>query len=191
MKQSSLTIILLLAITITSLGQLKEEKPHSPHKATFYSAILPGLGQAYNKKYFKIPIIYAGAGALAYAIHFNSKLYRKYRSAYRDWIIQDPHNKSYLEFIPPNQTEEYVRKNYSNSFEEALKSKKQYYRRYRELSYIGMTLLYTLQIVDAAVDAHFFNFDISDDLSMQMAPGIISTPGSNEPRLGLQLRFKL
>ena len=103
MKQSSLTIIFLLAITITSHGQLKEEKPHSPHKATFYSAILPGLGQAYNKKYFKIPIIYAGAGALAYAIHFNSKLYRKYRSAYRDWIIQDPHNKSYLELIPPTK----------------------------------------------------------------------------------------
>ena len=77
-------------------------KVHSPHKATMYSVILPGLGQAYNKKYWKLPILYAGVGALGYAIHFNTKYYKKYKSAYRDWIINDPYSKSYLEFIPPN-----------------------------------------------------------------------------------------
>lgn len=166
------------------------EKKHSPHKASFYAAILPGLGQAYNKKYWKIPILYAGIGGVGYAIHFNSKHYKKYKAAYRDWIIDDPNNKSYLEFIPPNYTEEQIRTQHSDWFESALNSKKQYYRRYRDLSYIGMIGIYALQIVDAAVDAHFYNFDISDDLSMQVQPSMLPPIPGDFSGVGLQLKFK-
>ncbi len=166
------------------------EKKHSPHKASFYSAILPGMGQAYNKKYWKIPILYAGIGGVAYAIHFNSKYYKKYKSAYRDFIIRDPNNKSYLEFIPPPLTEEDVYGPQEAWFEEALNSKKQYYRRYRDLSYIGMVAIYVVQIVDAAVDAHFYNFDISDDLSMQVMPSMMPPAPGDYAGMGLQLKFK-
>ncbi len=165
------------------------DKKHSPHKASFYSAILPGLGQAYNKKYWKIPVIYAGIGGIAYAIHFNSKYYNDYKSAYRDFIIRDPNNKSYLQFIPPRLDENYIYEN-AEWFEGALESKKQYYRRYRDLSYIGMITLYALQIVDAAVDAHFYNFDISDDLSMQVQPSMMPPAPGEFAGMGLQFKFK-
>ncbi|WP_439181700.1 DUF5683 domain-containing protein [Carboxylicivirga taeanensis] len=165
------------------------EKKHSPHKASFYSAILPGLGQAYNKKYWKIPILYAGIGGVGYAIHFNSKYYKKYKAAYRDFIIRDPGNKSYLEFLPPTMTEGQIYGEHEQWFKEALNSKKQYYRRYRDLSYIGMVGIYVLQIVDAAVDAHFYNFDISDDLSMQVQPSMMPPVPGDFAGVGLQLQF--
>lgn len=165
-------------------------KVHSPHKATFYAAILPGLGQAYNKKYWKIPILYAGIGGLAYAIHFNTKYYNSYKSAYRDFIIRDPGNKSYLEFIPPNMSEDDVTGQYEDWFESALLSKKQYYRRYRDLSYLGMVGIYIIQMVDAAVDAHFYNFDISDDLSMRVEPAMMAPAPGEFAGLGVQIQLK-
>ena len=165
-------------------------KEHSPHKASFYAAILPGLGQAYNKKYWKIPLLYGGIGGVGYAIHFNSKYYNKYKAAYRDFIIRDPGNKSYREFIPPGLDEQKIYGQYEQWFEEALNNKKQYYRRYRDLSYIGMIGVYVIQIVDAAVDAHFYNFDISDDLSMLVAPAVMPPVPGDYSGMGVQLKFK-
>lgn len=167
----------------------KEEKIHSPHKATFYSAILPGLGQAYNKKYWKIPILYAGIGALGYAIHFNSTNYSKYKNAYRDFLIQDPGNKSYIEVIPLSLTVEDVEGQYADWFEEALKNKREYYKRYRDLSYIGMAAVYVLNMIDATVDAHFYNFDVSDDLSMNVRPAILEADPFTGNKIGIQLSF--
>ncbi|WP_430810620.1 MULTISPECIES: DUF5683 domain-containing protein [unclassified Carboxylicivirga] len=175
---------------VPQVGAPVIEKKHSPHKASFYAAILPGLGQAYNKKYWKIPILYAGIGGVAYAIHFNSKYYKKYKAAYRDFIIRDPGNKSYLEFIPTGLEEKDIYGEYEQWFEEALNSKKQYYRRYRDLSYIGMVGIYVIQIVDAAVDAHFYNFDVSDDLTMQVKPSMMAPAPGDFAGLGLQLKFK-
>lgn len=145
---------------------------HSPHTATMYAAILPGLGQIYNKRYWKLPILYGGVAALCYSIHFNGKYYKKYRSAYRDFIIGDPNNKSYEDIIihKTNLTVEDVETTYKSWFTNVLKNKKDYYRRYRDLSYFGLIGLYVLQIVDAAVDAHFYTFDVSDDLSLQWQP---------------------
>ena len=163
---------------------------HSPHTATMYAAILPGLGQVYNKKYWKLPILYGGAAALGYAIHFNNKYYKKYSSAYRDFLLQDPNNKSYLEIAQKaHLTEEEVMVTYASWFKNALNNKKNYYRRYRDLSIFGMIGLYVVQIVDACVDAHFFDFDVSDDLSLNWRPEI--TPGADRSvGLGLALNFK-
>ncbi len=176
----------------TSLELVKSKKIHSPHKASFYAAILPGMGQIYNKKYWKLPLVYGGIAATGYFIHFNSKYYSKYKSAYRDFIIQDPGNKSYLEFIPPGLTEsDVVGGAYDSWFESALESKKQYYRRYRDLSYFIMAGVYMLQIVDAAVDAHFYNFSISDDLSMRISPALMEpSPVVETGGVGMQLNFK-
>lgn len=175
----------------TNVELAEIEKPHSPHKASFYAAILPGMGQIYNKKYWKLPLLYAGIGATGYAIQFNSKYYKKYKSAYRDFIIRDPGNKSYLEFIPPGLSEEDVTEGqYEQWFEGALNSKKQYYRRYRDLSYMLMVGVYIIQIVDAAVDAHFYNFSISDDLSMRVNPTLLEPLPGEMAGVGIQLNFK-
>lgn len=146
---------------------------HSPHGATMFAAIVPGLGQIYNRKYWKLPIIYGGFAALCYSIHFNGKYYNKYRRAYRDFIIQDPNNKSYLEIVKKtNLTEEEVLTTYNSWFRNALKNKKDYYRRYRDLSYFGLAGVYLIQFLDAVVDAHFFKFDVDDNISLNWEPTI-------------------
>lgn len=166
-------------------------KPHSPHRATFYSAVLPGMGQAYNKKYWKIPILYAGFGAIIYAIDFNTRYYRKYRSAYRDFLIQDPGNRSYRDIVDKigGLTYEDVENNgtKSSNFETLLLNKKKYYKKYRDLSYVGFALVYVLNLVDASVDAHFKTFDVSDDLTMHFEPIVNPSYGMNN--FGLQLRL--
>ena len=167
------------------------DTPHSPHKATFYSAVLPGLGQAYNKKYWKIPILYAGIGTLVYAINFNSRYYNKYSVAYRDFLIQDPGNTGYLEVLPPTLDPEDVLDGGSQAdwFENALKNKKDYYRRYRDLSYIGLAVIYVLNLVDASVDAHFKTFDVSDDLSLHIEPYMRPTTTTSGMGMSVRLVF--
>ncbi len=172
------------------IPQEKEEKIHSPHKATFYSAIFPGLGQIYNKKYWKLPIIYGAIGGLGYAIHFNSTNYQKYKNAYRDFLIQDPGNKSYIKVIPINLTVEDVEGQYADWFESALENKRDYYKRYRDLSYIGMAAIYVLNMIDATVDAHFYNFDVSDDLSMKLQPVILDHDPVTGSSFGIQLALR-
>jgi hypothetical protein len=169
------------------------DKLHSPHKATLYSAVLPGLGQAYNKKYWKIPIIYAGIGALGYAIHFNTTNYNKYKSAYRDFLIQDPANTSYDQIkLPPSITLEQIMANptYRTWFQNALQNRKTYFKRYRDLSYIGMAALYVLNMIDASVDAHFYDYDISEDLSLQLQPTLTPNLYGESHVLGVQLKLK-
>ncbi len=151
---------------------------HSPHVATMYAAILPGLGQIYNKKYWKLPLLYGGAGALIYAIHFNNKHYKRYSNAYRDFLLQDPNNKSYMYYVNrAHLTEDEVNTTYKTWFTNALSNKKDYFRRYRDLSIFGMVGLYIVQIIDACVDAHFYNFDVSDDLSLQWTPAVTPENG--------------
>jgi len=139
-------------------------KPHSPKKAALYSAALPGLGQAYNKKYWKIPIIYAGFGTLVYFIDNNNTEYNKFKAAYSYVISEDTGE-------PPN---EYVERYESNS--EKLRKIKDFYRRNLELSYILSGALYILNILDATVDAHFFHFDVDKDLSLEVSPYIRPAP---------------
>lgn len=156
---------------------------HSPHTATMYAAVLPGLGQIYNKKYWKLPILYGGIAALCYSIHFNGKYYDIYRNAYRDFIIGDPNNTSYRKIISEKTTLSFedVENNgrYASWFQNVLKNKKDYYRRYRDLSYFGLIGVYVIQMVDAAVDAHFFKFDVNDDLSLQWQPTVVPDNGGN------------
>lgn len=180
-------------VLVTGLEQVPvesyEQSVHSPHKASLFAAILPGMGQVYNQKYWKLPLVYGGIAGIGYAIHFNSKYYKRYRSAYRDFIIRDPNNMSYVQFIPPGLTLEDVHGKNASWFQNALNNKKNYYKRYRDLSYIGMAVLYVAQIIDATVDAHFFDFDISDDLSLRIAPAVTSGPMGNDYPLGMQLQF--
>ena len=166
-----------------------DEKYHSPHRASMYAAIFPGLGQAYNKQYWKIPLVFGGFGGVAYAISFNSERYNYYRGAYRDFIIRDPANKSYLDILKgTNIDEAYI---YSNAdwFQRYLNNSKQRFKRYRDLSYAGLVAWYLITIIDASIDAHFYYFDVSDDLSFQIDPTYMHINNDIGGAVGLQLRI--
>ncbi len=151
-------------------------KKHSPQKATLYSTVLPGLGQAYNKKYWKIPIIYVGFGVLTYFIISNRKEYIKYNDAFN--FVPEGNDT-----IPPND--------YWYKYDESqLSAGRNYYRRNMEFSCILAGLWYILNIVDAAVDAHLFDYDISDDLSIKFQPIINNSIFNPQPTPGLMLTFK-
>jgi len=132
---------------------------HSPSKAVLYSAILPGAGQAYNKKYWKIPIIYAGIGALVYAIDFNQKNYSTFKDA----------------FIIRTDGDSTTSDDYPRYTDDNLKTLFEYYRRNRDLSYILAGTLYILNILDAYVDAELFYFDVSDKLTLHSSPFILTS----------------
>jgi len=145
--------------------------PHSARKAAIYSAILPGLGQAYNKKYWKIGIIVAGTGALIYSLNFSQGLYKNYKSE----LIKRQQN---LGDLNPEL----------NLYSDAnLNELQSYYRRNRDLSIIGMFLLYALNIVDANVDGHLFDFDVSEDLSLKISPSPFNIYAGNTRGSGFSI----
>ena len=145
------------------------EEFHSPKKAAIYSAILPGWGQAYNKKYWKIPLIYAGFGTLGYFISWNNKNYQVLKLAYSDLTDGNPETTSYLDL---EAAKYYDLDNESefNQFQNGLDKQQSYYRRNRDLLIISTAGFYALNIIDASVDAHFFDFDISEDLTFNWQP---------------------
>jgi len=140
---------------------------HSPRKATIFSAVLPGLGQAYNKKYWKIPIVYVGIGAFTYLAYDNQVEFNRYKNAYL--IRQD------------GGTDEF----YGTYNNQALINSMDLYRKQRDLCIIGAALFYAIQIVDANVDANLFDFDISDDLSMRLTPATFNQVYMRTPAMGI------
>ncbi|MBN1145291.1 MAG: hypothetical protein JXA72_12750 [Bacteroidales bacterium] len=139
-------------------------KKHSPHKAIMYSLICPGLGQVYNHKYWKLPIIYGAGGAFAYFIIYNQNKYEKFRDTYDNNKPTASDNDVFLI--------DGLRYRFA-----VLPRGRDFYRRYRDLSIAGMGAIYLLNVIDAMVDAYFFNYDISDDLSLKMEPALIQGPG--------------
>ncbi|MCF8331016.1 MAG: hypothetical protein K9H84_01045 [Bacteroidales bacterium] len=146
---------------------------HSPKKAARLSAILPGLGQAYNKKYWKIPVIYAALGTSTYFIINNNREYKKYRNAYIARTDNDSTTVTSLRYTTEN-----------------IRLRREYYHRNLEMSVIITAGLYILNIVDAAVDAHLFYFDVSDDLSVRLQPEVRGfAPGSYNGGIKISLSF--
>ncbi len=188
LKKPILVLCVFVLTSLSSYSQEKMKEPNpSPGKATLYSAILPGAGQVYNKAYWKVPVVYAGIGMFGYFIWFNNKHYQDYRNAYRDFIIRDPNNTSYLRYVANGWQNVDIYGSHEKEFESALKNKVDYYKRYRDLSYIGMATWYVLQIVEASVDAHFSQFSVNDDLTIKLNP--YSRPINDSPHLGLQVMF--
>jgi hypothetical protein len=162
-----------LAVDTTKITKVAPdaEKIHSPKKATIYSTVLPGLGQAYNKKYWKIPIIYVGFGTIGYFIRWNNGFYSTYKLAYSDLTDDDPTTDSYLD-LEATQYYDLTDPTDYNNFKSGLSKQQDYYRRNRDLLIIGMVAFYGLNIIDASVDAHLFDFDISEDLTMNWQPAM-------------------
>lgn len=139
-------------------------------KALWYSALLPGAGQVYNRKYWKIPIVLGGVAGLAYAISWNGQMYTDYYNGYRDLIDNNPETNRYLDLLPKGSGRaDYDKNTLINTFN----NKQQAYRRNRDLSIIGTVGVYLLVILDAYVDAQLYNFDISPDISIKVHPSII------------------
>jgi hypothetical protein len=139
----------------------KAKKPHSPTKATIMSACLPGLGQVYNGKWWKVPIVYAGLGGLGYLVYSNYSEYSAYLHAYEFQTGDLP------EGVTLNSHETELANKYSSS---QLQTYKESYRRDFEFYTILTVAWYGLNILDACVDGHLYNYDISDDLSLSVDP---------------------
>lgn len=144
----------------TSIPDSIMEKKHSPRKATIFSAVLPGLGQVYNKKYWKLPVIYAGFGVMTYFIVTNADEYMNYKCAYIEKENGDTAG-NYADLV----------NKYSAS---NLLSAREYYRRNLEITILLTAVWYILNIVDATVDAHLYTYNISKDLTLKVEPAFVS-----------------
>lgn len=142
-----------------------------PKRALWLSLILPGAGQIYNRKYWKLPIIYGGLLGCAYALIWNQQMYRDYSQAYLDIMDDDPRTCSYLDMLPPR----YDITGKEEQFKNVFKRKKDFYRRYRDLSAFCFVGVYILSVIDAYVDAQLSSFDITPDLSMRIAPTVLGS----------------
>lgn len=127
---------------------------HSPRRATLYSAILPGAGQIYNRKYWKAPIVWGGLGLSIYFIQRNTREYERYRDGYVALVDDDPTTVSEFE----------------GSNAQSVRDVADTYHKWRDMSFLAVTAVYILNVVDAAVDAHFVRFDVGKDLSLNVAP---------------------
>lgn len=157
-----------------------------PTKAVWMSALFPGLGQVYNRRYWKLPIVVGVYLGLGYATSWNNGMLDDYSRAYRDIMDNDPTTNSYMDFFPPTVTEDSLDKTWLTSL---LQSRKNFYRRNRDLCIISMVGVYLLAMVDAYVDASLSHFDVSPDLSMDVSPAVIIEGRGQRPAFGLQWAF--
>jgi hypothetical protein len=158
----------------TATDSLNWRQRHSPRKATLLSAIVPGAGQIYNRRYWKAPIAWLGLGTCVYFIRENTREYRRYKDAYIALADGDA-----------NTVDEFNGRFSAPQVLEVTDT----YRRWRDLSYIAFGLVYMLNVVDATVDAYFVRFDVGGDLSLEAAPSLY-TAGMGAPGLTLALTLR-
>ena len=171
--QNEARIILAAQDTLVSINtELLEPQRWvpNPKKAMWLAIAFPGAGQIYNRKYWKLPLFYGGFLGCVYAITWNNTMYRDYSQAFIDIMDDDPNTRSYINFLPRTYDTEANR----TRLQELFRKKKDYYRRYRDLSIFCTIGVYLLSILDAYIDAELSSFDISRDLSMKVRPSIIN-----------------
>jgi hypothetical protein len=169
--------------TLTVAKPKKHMFSPEPLRASMLAISFPGLGQIYNRKYWKIPLVYAGFGGLIYSVRFNSKSYNKFMKAYQDFTDLIPATQSYRSIIkadistydPVLSPKTYVSANQSY-YKDGLLRMVDYYKRYRDLSYIGIAGWYLVSILDANVDASLFNYDVGPNLELSVFPVQIPSP---------------
>ncbi len=137
-----------------------------PTTATWLALVIPGGGQIYNRKYWKLPIVYGGFVGCLYAYNWNGQMYKDYRQAYLDIMDSDPNTDSYKDFFRPGydfeKNKEYLK--------EVFKKRKDRYRRWRDLSIFATIGVYALSVIDAYVDAQLSSFDITEDINLTIEP---------------------
>lgn len=162
------------AVIKSDTSEIPRVKKHSPKTATILSLVLPGAGQVYNRKnwWWKVPVIYGVGGALVYSAVFYQNGYDEYRAAYKERLEQGT-NKDPL---------------YNRYQTPTLQSIRDSYRDARDMSYVWLVVVYALQATDAAVEAHFFDFNMNENVSLNVQPQVY-VAGPNSPG-GLQLTLK-
>lgn len=167
----SLLLTLFLFSSLSLFGQRKE-RVFSPKTASLYSAVVPGAGQIYNRKYWKVPLVYAAVGTSIYFIDFNTRNFKSYKNAL---IARQDGDSTTVDLKYIGVSDDLVTQNMD------------YYRRLRDISYFALAASYILNIIDASVDAHLKEFDVSDDLNLSFAPIFIE----NNLSPGLTLTYTL
>ncbi len=182
----SLTLIAADSLTRHHKRDWNTWRP-SPKRALWLALVLPGAGQIYNRKYWKLPIIYGGFVGCAYAMRWNNMMYRDYSQAYLDIMDDDPTTNSFNQFLHLGSQITDANK---SRWQEIFRKRKDRYRRWRDMSFFVMVGVYALSVVDAYVDASLSEFDISPDLSLNIAPAVFSTNPTQGPfgsaAIGLQ-----
>jgi hypothetical protein len=161
----------------------------NPTKATWLALVIPGGGQIYNRKFWKLPIIYGGFAGCAYALTWNNKMYKDYMQAYKDAALGNWEANSIHDLLPPG----YLDRTPKTQITETLRKQKDTYRRYRDLSIFAFIGVYLISVIDAYVDAELSNFDITPDLSMRVEPAVINSQysiGSSNKSVGVQCSFR-
>ncbi len=161
----------------------------NPTKATWLALVIPGGGQIYNRKYWKLPIIYGGFAGCAYALTWNNKMYKDYMQAYKDAALGNWEANSIHDLLPPG----YLDRTPKTQITETLRKRKDTYRRYRDLSIFAFIGVYLISVIDAYVDAELSNFDITPDLSMRVEPAVINSQysiGISNKSVGVQCSFR-
>ncbi len=159
-----------------------------PKRALWLALVVPGAGQIYNRKYWKLPIFYGGFLGCTYALMWNQQMYKDYAQAYIDIMDDDPNTKSYMNMLPPN----YDITGMEDRFKTIFKNKKDRYRRWRDYAAFSFVGVYLLSVIDAYVDAQLSAFDISKDLSLNVKPTVIpvnSSKSSAAVGIGCGLNF--
>lgn len=140
-------------------------------RAMWLALVLPGAGQIYNRKYWKLPIIYGGFVGCAYAMSWNNQMYHDYSQAYLDIMDDDPNTQSYNQFLHLGAQ---IDASNIERYKEIFRKRKDRYRRWRDMSMFMMIGVYAFSVIDAYVDASLSEFDISDDLSLRVEPTVIN-----------------
>ena len=147
-------------------------------RAMWLALVLPGAGQIYNRKYWKLPIIYGGFVGCAYAITWNNQMYHDYSQAYMDIMDDDPNTQSYNQFLHLGAT---IDASNIERYKEIFRKRKDKYRRWRDMGTFVMIGIYAFSVIDAYVDASLSEFDISDDLTLRVEPTMLNDNRYNNP----------
>ena len=148
----------------------------NPKRALWLAIVLPGAGQVYNRKYWKLPLIYGGFVGCIYALQWNNTMFKDYSQAYLDIMDSDPSTESYNQFLHLGTK---ITSSNITQYQDIFRRRKDRYRRWRDLSFFCMLGVYALSIIDAYVDASLSEFDISDKLSLRIEPTVFSTAQRN------------
>lgn len=172
--------------SLLKLSQPKERFIPNSNRSVWLAMAFPGAGQIYNRKYWKLPIVYGGFVGCAYALNWNNKMYKDYSQAYLDIMDDDPNTKSYQDFLPLNSSIA----GQEERFKEIFRKRKDVYRRQRDLSIFAFIGVYLLSIVDAYVDAELSDFDISNDIGLRVEPALFDNGHNKYNSVGLQCSLK-
>lgn len=182
------------AILVRKTDSIQKKMPQpkkrfipNSNRSVWLAMAFPGAGQIYNRKYWKLPIVYGGFVGCAYALSWNNKMYKDYSQAYLDIMDDDPNTKSYEDFLPMNSSIA----GQEERFKEIFRKRKDAYRRQRDLSIFAFIGVYLLSVIDAYVDAELSDFDITKDIGLRVEPAVINdTRSKNFGSVGLQCSLK-